>query len=565
MKRSLPLIGLWPVLLALVAARAESPIVLRDVTSHCGVSFRHTDGSSGQYYLIESVASGLATFDYDGDGWVDIYFLNGRPLPVSTADRAATNALYRNRGGFRFVDVTAQAGVGDAGFGLGVTVGDYDNDAHPDLYCNNFGLNVLYRNCGDGTFADVTRPTGTARGETAGAGANFLDMDADGDLDLFVANYVRFNFESHQPRYFMGLPRYPAPRFHPLQPNALYRNDGEGTFTDVTRESGIGDHDGPGMGTVCFDYDNDGDTDIFVCNDTTPDFLFANDGRGQFEEVGLLAGVALNASGLALGSMGADSGDYDRDGWLDLFVTNYQEEHPVLYRNLGGGLLEDVATRVGADGGSFRYVKWGCGFVDFDNDGDKDIFFACGHTEDNIERTDRRTSYECYPVLLRNTGGGKFVNASDESGDGLKVKIVGRGVCFDDLDNDGRVDVVILTSRRVGGRAEKRIGGRQPLASASAARRQLQPRSRGCAGEGRGRRPVADRRSPQRPELPKPFRVALALRIGKAGEGRSRRGPLAGRHRRGLREPAGGSVGRSHGGHRRTVVSALAPNGFRRS
>ena len=273
-------------------------------------------------------------------------------------------------------------------------------------------------------------------------------MDADGDLDLFVSNYVRFSFEVQQQRFIMGMRRYPAPRFHQQQSNALFRNEGAETFSEVTRESGIGDHVGPGMGTVCLDYDNDGDVDIFVCNDTTPDFLFANDGRGHFEEVGLLAGVALNASGLAMGSMGADSGDYDRDGWLDLFVTDYQGEPPALYRNLGDGLWEDVATRVGADAGSFSYVKWGCGFVDFDNDGDKDIFFACGHTEDNVDRTDRRTSYVCRPILLRNTGDGRFVNVSDTSGDGLKVPIVGRGVCFDDLDNDGRVDVVILSSRR---------------------------------------------------------------------------------------------------------------------
>jgi hypothetical protein len=435
-------------LFALAGAQAEPPIVLRDVTAQSGVSFRHTDGSSGRYYLIESVASGMATFDYDGDGLVDIYFLNGRPLPGATADREPTNALYRNLGGFRFADVTAEAGVGDPGFGLGVAVGDYDNDGYPDLYCNNFGLNVCYRNGGDGTFADATQQTGTARGETAGAGANFLDMDADGDLDLFVSNYVRFSFEVQQQRFIMGMRRYPAPRFHQQQSNTLFRNEGAETFSDVTRESGIGDHVGPGMGTVSLDFDNDGDVDIFVCNDTTPDFLFANDGRGHFEEVGLLAGVALNASGLALGSMGADSGDYDRDGWLDLFVTDYQGEPPALYRNLGDGLWEDVATRVGADAGSFGYVKWGCGFVDFDNDGDKDIFFACGHTEDNVDLTDRRTSYVCRPILLRNTGDGRFVNVSDTSGDGLKVPIVGRGVCFDDLDNDGRVDVVILSSRR---------------------------------------------------------------------------------------------------------------------
>jgi hypothetical protein len=432
-----------------MAAHAQSPIQLRNVTAQTGIVFKHTDGSSGKYYIVESVAAGLATFDYDGDGLIDVYFINGRPLRGTKAEvPPPRNHLYRNLGGFRFEDVTDRAGVGDAGYGMGVCVGDYNNDGFPDLYVSNFGPNVLYRNNGDGTFTDVTLQTGTARGDTVGAGANFLDIDADGNLDLFVSNYVRFTYESHAPRYYLGTPRYPAPRFHPYQPNVLFRNNGDGTFTDVTQESGIGAHLGPGMGTVCFDYDNDGDTDIFVCNDGTPDFLFRNDGTGRFEEVGMLAGVALNATGLPLSSMGADCGDYDRDGWLDLFVTDYQAQPPALYRNLGDGLFEDVATRARAHVGGFSNVKWGCGFVDFDNDGNKDIFFACGHTEDTIELTDHRTSYEGYPVLLRNTGDGRFVNVSDQSGDGFKVKIVGRGVAFDDLDNDGRVDVVILSSRR---------------------------------------------------------------------------------------------------------------------
>ncbi len=449
MNRGSPLIAWGLLLLVVGSARAESPIVLRNVTPRTGITFRHTDGSSGRYYIVESVASGLATFDYDGDGLVDVYFLNGAPLKgAKLQGPPPRNALYRNLGNFRFEEVTDKAGVGDAGFGLGVAVGDFDNDGHADLYCNNFGPNVFYRNNGDGTFTDVTRPTGTARGDTAGAGANFLDMDGDGRLDLFVSNYVQFRYEDHVTRIYMGLPGYPAPRFHPYQANVLYRNNGDGTFTDVSRESGIGAHRGPGMGTICFDYDNDGDSDIFVCNDTTADFLFRNDGTGRFEEVGLLAGVALNAAGVALSSMGADAGDYDRDGWLDLFVTDYQNEPVALYRNLGDGTFEDVATRVGAHQGSFSQVKWGCGFVDFDNDGQKEIFFACGHTEDNIERADQRTSYEGYPILLRRTPGGKFVNISDQSGDGFKVKIVGRGVAFDDLDNDGRVDVVILSSRR---------------------------------------------------------------------------------------------------------------------
>ncbi len=422
--------------------------MLHDVTPQTGITFRHSDGSSGRRYMVETVASGLATFDYDGDGLIDIYFLSGRPLPGAKADSTATNRLYRNLGGWRFQDVTAKAGVGGAGYSMGVCVGDYDNDGRPDLYVSNFGPNVLYRNNGDGTFTDVTAKAGVARGNKLGAGVNFLDIDGDGKLDLFVSNYVAFTYENHVSRTVAGFPRYPSPKDFPHQSNQLFRNNGDGTFTDVSRESGIAAHPGPGMGTVCLDYDNDGATDIFVCNDTTGNFLFKNDGHGKFQEVALSAGVAYNVHGDAMSSMGADAGDYNNDGLLDLFHTDYQGEMPVLFKNYGNGIFEDVAQRAGAARAATAMVKWGCGFADFDNDGYKDIFFVCGHLDDNVEQWDGTTSYLARPVLLRNLGDGRFEDVSNSSGDGLKIRSVGRGLALDDLDNDGRIDVVILNSRR---------------------------------------------------------------------------------------------------------------------
>jgi hypothetical protein len=437
-----------PALLVLAASvRADGPIVLRNVTDQSGVAFQHTDGSSGRRYIVETLASGLATFDYDGDGLVDIYFLNGRPLRGTRAESPSKNRLYRNIGGFRFVDVTEQAGVGDAGYGLGVAIGDYDDDGLPDIYVSNYGPNVLYRNNGDGTFRDVTRRARVERGDTVGAGVNFLDCDGDGHLDLFVANYVIFTYENHVVRRTAGHPHYAGPMAFPPQPSVLYRNQGDGTFTDVTRDSGIGAHAGSGMGTVCLDFDSDGQTDIFVGNDARENFLYHNLGGWKFEEVGLAAGVAYNGIGTSVASMGADCGDYDNDGRLDIFVTDYQRQVPVLYRNLGG-VFEDVAAQAGAGQGVFNNVKWGCGLVDFDNDGYKDIFIGCGHIYDNVELIDDTTSYAARPVLLRNDGRGRFVNVSDISGDGLKTKVVARGIAFDDLDNDGRIDVVIVSSRR---------------------------------------------------------------------------------------------------------------------
>ncbi len=429
------------------ARKPQGPIQLRDVTDQTGIAFQHTDGSSGKRYIIEAMSAGLALFDYDGDGDIDIYFLNGAPLLGTKVDVPPANALYRNDGGWHFTEVTDEAGVGDLGFGLGVTAGDYDNDGDADLYLNNQGPNVLYRNNADGTFTDVTQQAGVGNGNLVGAGASFLDMDADGDLDLYVANYLEFSYDIHVERTVDGIPSYPLPRDYEPVPDTLYRNNGDGTFTDVSQSSGVSLHAGTGMGMVCADYDDDGDTDVFVLNDVHENFFFQNDGSGNFEEAGTLNGAAYNVYGDENASMGVDCADYDNDGRLDFYMTSYQSEMPVLYHNMGGGLLNDVTQRTGAGEGLFAHVNWGNGLIDFDNDGDRDIFIANGHTEDNIELRDASTGYRVRNSLLMNTGDGRFVNDSDSSGDGLLPVHASRGAAFDDLDNDGDVDAVILNSR----------------------------------------------------------------------------------------------------------------------
>ena len=422
---------------------------MHDKTAETGITFHHTDGASGHYYIVEGVAAGLALFDYDNDGDLDIYFLNGAPLPGATADKPPRNHLYRNDGNWHFTDVTEEAGVGDTGYGLGVTAADYDNDGDQDLYLNNFGPNVLYRNNGDRTFTEVTEAAGVGNGSRVGAGTCFLDIDHDGDLDLYVANYVNFSCDRNVTVTVAGFPRYPSPAVYGPDPDTLYRNNGDGTFTDISIESGIAAHAGTGMGMVCFDYDRDGDTDIFVCNDTYADFLFQNDGTGKFTEVGLEAGVAYNLQGRAGSSMGSDCGDYDNDGWLDLFRTDSYEDLPVLYHNLADGTFEDVTREANIGSRSFPHVNWGTAFADFDNDGYRDLFMACGHYQDNIEHTNDTTSYRAYNILLWNTGKGRFKDVTAAAGDGMQVVTCSRGAVCNDLDGDGDIDCVILNSRGI--------------------------------------------------------------------------------------------------------------------
>ncbi len=375
------------------APKAKGPIQLHDVTAQTGIDFQHTDGSSGRRYIIEPMCAGIALFDYDNDGLIDIYFLNGAPMPGTKVDVPPTNHLYRNLGNWKFVDVTVPSGTGDRGFGLGVTTGDFDNDGDQDIYLNNSGPNKLLQNNGDGTFTEITATAGVDNKDIVGAGTVFFDMDADGDLDLYAANYLVFDPAKHVVRNTRGYPTYPSPRdFRPV-PDSLFRNNGDGTFTDVSQESGVASCAGTGMGMVAADCDDDGDIDVFVLNDVHENFFFRNDGHGHFEEVAMLVGLAYNCFGQENASMGVDCGDLNNDGLLDFYMTSYQTEYPVYYRNLGDGRFEDAIQETHAGTGLFPYVNWGTGIVDFDNDGNRDIFVANGHTEDNVDMYDSSTAY----------------------------------------------------------------------------------------------------------------------------------------------------------------------------
>lgn len=425
-----------------------SPIRFRDESAAAGIEFVHTDGSSGRRYLVEPLSAGVATFDYDGDGRIDIYFPNGAPLPgMPPTDPPPRHALVRNLGDWRFRDTSLAAGIDCRVFGLGVVAGDYDEDGFPDLFLTTFGRKLLWRNLGDGTFTDATDVAGVADGEKVGAGAAFLDADADGDLDLYAANYVHYALSDHRVRTVKGHPAYAGPRDHPPCPDAFFLNDGDGRFTDASAASGVSAVAGPGMGVVCLDFDDDGDEDVYVGNDALHgNFLFENDGRGTFAEVGLAAGVAVNRYGAEIGSMGTEAGDADGDGRIDLFVTDFQPDLPVLFRNLGHGQFEDATATTGAGAPAWRYVTWGTALADLDNDGLRDLFLGCGHLNDNVAEFDDTAAYRNHNLLLRNVAG-RFVDISGAAGLQDVPPRAARGVACDDLDDDGDLDLVILNSR----------------------------------------------------------------------------------------------------------------------
>jgi hypothetical protein len=427
-----------------------------DVTEEVGLSFRHVHGGTGKRYFIETMGPGIAFLDYDGDGHLDIYAVNGQYTADTTAV-PATNVLYRNNGDGTFADVTQKAGVGDTGYGVGITAADYDNDGDLDMYVTNYGPNVLYRNNGDGTFADVTREAGVGDGQW-GVGCAFLDYDGYGLLDLYVANYVDFSLDAPLKtmtpymapggRIQKGVTAYPHPDNFLGVPDVLYHNNGDGTFTDVTRKAGVFNLDeGKGMGMACGDYDNDGDVDIYVGNDRTPNFLYRNNGGGTFTDMALMAGVGYNEDGKTESSMGVDFGDYDNDGLLDLIVPNFQGETCTLYHNEGNGFFLDVSASSGIGAATRPYVGWGAGFLDYDNDGDLDLFIAAGHVLDNVKLFDANTSYPQRNFLFQNNGprgGYTFTDVSARAGSGLAVKKPSRGAAFGDYDRDGDVDILVV-------------------------------------------------------------------------------------------------------------------------
>lgn len=416
-----------------------------DVTATTNIDFVHTDGGGEHQHISQTVTSGLALFDYDNDGLIDVYFLNGCEVPDTPLGYRPRNTLYRNNGDWSFTDVSTIAGVDDDGYGLGVAVADYDNDGDQDLYVNNFGSNVFYQNQGDGTFRNISKSSGTDN-KALGAGVSWLDIEADGDLDLYVANYVDYSYANYKSRRVGHYEYAAAPGDYNAMPDALYRNNGDGTYSDISESSGVSSVASASMGTVAFDYDNDRDMDVFIACDSSANVLMQNDGTGHFSDAGVLSGFAHDLTGGDNGSMGVDAGDYNNDGRIDVFVTNYQGEMSVLYANVGGGFFSDMSRqgRIGAK--SYPHVKWGATLADFDNDGDNDLFMVCGHFIEHIRDLDNRTDVKAPNFYLENVGHGTFVDRSEMCGNGLAVIESSRGAAFDDLDNDGDLDVVILNA-----------------------------------------------------------------------------------------------------------------------
>jgi len=413
-----------------------------DITKQAGITFEHVS-SPEKRYIVESMSGGVALLDYDNDGLLDIYFVNSLTVDLLKTNGKSKSFLYHNNGDGTFTDVTSKAGVGDVGWGMGVAVGDYNNDGFDDLYVTCVGPNHLFKNNGDGTFSDVTKTAGVSDPRWS-AGAAFVDYDNDGKLDLMVANYVAFDFKN-LPEFgkgrlcqYKGIPVQCGPRGLPGDGDTLYHNEGNGTFVDVSKKAGVSDPNGYyGMGVICSDFDEDGLIDIFVANDSTPNFLYKNNGNGTFEEIGFPSGTAVNENGSEQGSMGVTVGDYNHDGLLDLFVTNFDDDYNTLYRNDGKLSFTDVSYAAKVAAVSLPYVGWGTKFFDYDNDGWVDLFVANGHVYPQIP------TYKQRNFLHRNNHDGTFSEIGEQLGQPFKEKRAGRGVAFGDIDNDGDVDLVI--------------------------------------------------------------------------------------------------------------------------
>jgi hypothetical protein len=413
-----------------------------DITKQAGIKFTHVF-SPDKKYIAESMSGGVALFDYDNDGYLDIYFVNSLTVDLARTHRKTTSALYHNNGNNSFTDITGKSGLGDIGFGMGVAAGDYNNDGLVDLYVTCLGPNHLFKNNGNATFTDVTMKVGVNDPRWS-TGAAFLDYDKDGNLDLFVSNYVGFDFD-HLPEFgvgrtcqFKGVPVQCGPRGLPGAGDSLYHNNGDGTFSDVSKKAGVSDPNGYyGLGVICSDFDEDGFVDIFVANDSTPNFFYHNNGDGTFKEIAFISGTAVNESGSEQGCMGATLGDYDHDGKLDLFITNFDDEYNVLYHNEGRNSFTDISFKAKVAEVSLPYVGWGTKFFDYDNDGWVDLFVANGHVYP------QRGQYRQRELLHHNNRDGTFSEVAAHAGGALIEERVGRGAAFGDIDNDGDVDVVV--------------------------------------------------------------------------------------------------------------------------
>jgi enediyne biosynthesis protein E4 len=417
---------------------ASPAVTFEDVTQKSGITWVHTNARSDAHHAPEAVGPGCAFVDYDNDGWLDIIFINSGNSDFFTPDKPLRNALYRNNRDGTFTDVTIKAGLSGGSFGMGVAAADYDGDGFQDIYITNYGRNALFKNTGKGTFVDVTDKAGVASPGWSTC-AVWFDFDNDGKLDLFVSSFVFYDPSQNvlctddQNRRYYCIPRYYKPR-----PSRLFRNNGDGTFSDVSTETGIGSYPGKSFGAVATDVNNDGWLDLFVANDTVQNFLFVNQGGKKFEEVGLAAGVAFSQAGRARSGMGVDAADYDGDGWQDLFVANIDYEFFSLYHNEKDVTFTDEPREIAA--ATQLLSGWGLRFFDYDNDSDPDLLLVNGHPDDFVEMHNARVKYK-EPLVLFANNGGEFKNVSQNSGAVFSRNFSGRGMITGDFDNDGDLDV----------------------------------------------------------------------------------------------------------------------------
>jgi len=428
---------------------AAGAISLADVTRAAGIDFHLTCGSLEKHYIMETMCGGVAVFDYDNDGWMDIYFVNGSTLDDVRAGKCHTGKLYHNNHDGTYTDVTAKSGLTHCGWGFGVAVGDYDNDGWDDLYVTYLSGGILYHNNHDGTFTDVTAKAGVGNTGNWGTSAAFGDYDNDGNLDLYVANYVALDLD-HLPAFgegpfcqYRGIPVSCGPRGLKGARDRLYHNNGDGTFTDVTEKLNIDPESYYGLGVLWLDYDNDGCLDLYVANDSSPSLLYHNNCHGGFDEVGAQAGVAYSADGRPQAGMGIDSADYDHDGWPDIVKTNFSDDSNNLYQNDGDGTFTDMAGPAGFGPISIPYLGFGVKFADLDNDGWPDIFVANGHVNPQVDQHSFGVTYAERPFLFRNLEDGKFEEIGVRTGAALSRRYVGRGAAVADFENRGAEDVLM--------------------------------------------------------------------------------------------------------------------------
>ena len=438
--------------LTFIGSAAAQPPVFVDVTEEAGIHFKHSNGKTEHKHIIETMGSGVVFFDYDTDGDADLYFVNSGPIPQAKRDPQQAhlgNVLYRNDGNGRFTDVTEASGTGDTGYGMAAAAADIDNDGDADLYVANFGQDTLYRNNGNGTFTDITEAAGIDN-TLWGIAAIYLDFDVDGDLDIFVVNYLVYEL-SMPVTTFKGVVGYGHPRSYKGTPDVLYRNNGNGTFTNIAEIAGVTNpetnpKEGRGMAAVACDYDNDGFPDIYVTNDTNRNFLYHNNGDGTFTDESLFMGVGYDESGVAEGSMGVDCGDYNRDGWLDLIVAN--SEKATLYKNEEGLFFADATAESGLQQPTLPFVGFSPLFLDYDNDGHLDLFCANGHPQDVIEILMDQETYAQRDQMFQNRGDGTYADVSETAGAYFTETRVGRAAATADYDNDGDPDIVIMNSNQ---------------------------------------------------------------------------------------------------------------------